>query len=153
MATANDEIPISTSDELMELLKSTYSDETLGNTYVLQNDIEIDTSELAATYSSTSNGAERAFKGILDGRDYTITILENEDGESSKPLFDHISGDLNSRVLAGVKNINLIFEGDVEGTTVASTLSYAEISNVDITFEKDIVFAESGNYSIAAGVF
>ena len=153
MATANDEFPISTSDELMELLKSTYSDETLGKTYVLQNDIEIDTSELAATYSSTSNGAERAFKGILDGRDHTITILENEDGESSKPLFDHISGDLNSRVLAGVKNINLIFEGDVEGTTVASTLSYAEISNVDITFEKNIVFAESGNYSIATGVF
>ena len=52
-----------------------------------------------------------------------------------------------------MKNLTLVFEGDVAGTTVASCLTYSNLENLDIRFQKDIVFAPAGEYAIAAGVF
>ena len=154
-----DTIEISTPGELMDILNTAPSEawDTSGKTYVLQSDIEIDTSGLSATYYSTDNSKTRNFMGVLDGGGHTITVVENADGEPSKPLFDRITG-TSENDYAGIKNLNVVFKGDVEGTTLASTLTCAQINDVKITFEKNIIFAEplygsSGQYAIATGVF
>jgi uncharacterized repeat protein (TIGR02543 family) len=142
---------ISTAEQLMAVLESDSSSDTYKKTYVLQNDITIDTSELETSYS-TGSGYARLFRGMLDGDGHTITVV-NEEGAAAKPLFDSIRGEKNN-YYAGVKNLNVVFKDNVAGTTIAAHTSYVRISDVDISFEKDIVFATNiSGYAIAAGVY
>ena len=141
-------VSISTSEELMSLLSSTSSDATAGISYVLDSDLTIDTSTLNTAFSASN--PSRVFRGLLDGNNHTITVSDAGD-TPSQPLFDFLQG--SSGQIAGVKNLTLVFEGNVAGSTVAGCLSYATLEQVDIIFHKDIVFAQSGDHSIATGVF
>ena len=142
-------IEITTAKQLMAVLESN-SSSTYGKTYVLQNDITIDTSGLETSYLA-GYGNKRLFHGILDGGGHTITVFNGE-GAAAKPLFDSISGEYGN--YAGVKNLKVVFKNDVAGTTIAAHTSYVRISDVDISFERDIVFAKnSSGYAIATGVY
>ena len=141
-------VPVSTPEDLMAVLSSTAADATAGVTYVLDCDLTIDTSALSTSFSS--GNPARTFRGILDGNGHTITVSDAGDAPS-QPLFDFLQG--SSGQSAGVKNLTLVFEGNVAGTTVAGCLTYATLEQVDILFQKDIVFARSGEYAIATGIF
>ena len=145
-----DTVTISTAEDLMTLLSTTAADAgaTVGVTYTLDADLSIDTSALETSFSA-SNSA-RTFRGVLDGNGHTVTVTDSGTAPS-QPLFDFLQGSYGQ--YAGVKNLTLVFEGDVAGTTVASCLTYSNLENLDIRFQKDIVFAPAGEYAIAAGVF
>lgn len=145
-----DTVTISTAEDLMTLLSTTAADAgaTVGVTYMLDADLSIDTSALETSFSA-SNSA-RTFRGVLDGNGHTVTVTDSGTAPS-QPLFDFLQGSYGQ--YAGVKNLTLVFEGDVAGTTVASCLTYSNLENLDIRFQKDIVFAPAGEYAIAAGVF
>ena len=152
-ALADDTVPISTADELMALLETTpaTAPSTRGKTYVLQNDITIDTSGLAVSYPTSTHNIARQFSGTLDGGGHTITVLDSGD-KPSQPIFDSLTGE--NANPAQVKNLNLHFQGNVSGTTVATHLSYVSMEHVDVTFDKDILFAAtSDGYALATGVF
>lgn len=156
-ASAADVVEIENADQLMDLLDTTANEaynKTYGKTFVLKNDITIDTSSLNTSYAIyQSAGHSRVFRGMLNGDGHTVTVL-NENGDAAKPLFDSIRGNGNDDYYAEVKNLKLVFKDNVAGTTVASHTSYARISNVDISFEKDIVFAQnSSGYAIATGLY
>lgn len=147
-------VEISTADQLMELLKTTYTDSysTQGKIYQLTTDLQIDTSALETSYSIDSGGSSRVFMGILDGNGHTVTVMEGA-SEPSQPLFDSLRGSSPTNH-AEVKNLKLVFKGNVAGTTVAAHTSYASITDVDIFFEKDIQFAHtSGGHAVATGVY
>ena len=154
-AFADGTVEISTAGELMAVLTTTSGDSynTLGKTYVLQNDITIDTSGLATSYANLQGaGHERVFQGVLDGNGHTVTVV-SDDGSPAKPLFDSLRGSGKDKY-AEVKNLKLIFKDDVAGTTIAAHTSYAKITDVDICFEKDIIFASNtAGYAIATGVY
>ena len=132
----------------MAVLSSTAADATAGVTYVLDCDLTIDTSALSTSFSS--GNPARTFRGILDGNRHTITVSDTGDAPS-QPLFDFLQG-VPAKAQES-KNLTLVFEGNVAGTTVAGCLTYATLEQVDILFQKDIVFARSGEYAIATGVF
>lgn len=140
---------ITSAEDLMAVLKMDKFSDTQGQIYTLMNDIEIDTSTLDTSFVSQQE--KRIFAGTLDGNDHTITVQEAEDGSPSKPLFDALCGTSGSQ-LAAVKNLKVVFKGNVYGTTIAASFGNAEISNVAIEFEKDIQFADSGSYAVATGV-
>lgn len=147
-------VEISTADQLMELLKTTYTDSysTQGKIYQLTADLQIDTSALETSYSIDSGGSSRVFMGVLDGNRHTVTVMEGASGPS-QPLFDSLRGS-SSNSRAEVKNLKLVFKGNVAGTTVAAHTSNASITDVDISFEKDIQFAHtSSGYAVATGVY
>ena len=151
-----DTVEISTADELLELLSTSYGEaynNTYGKTFVLTDDITIDTSGLPTSYASLqSAGHERVFMGVLDGNGHTVTVVSG-DGSPAKPLFDSLRGAGKDKY-AEVKNLKLIFKDDVAGTTIAAHTSYARITNVDISFEKDIIFASNtAGYAFATGVY
>ena len=140
---------ITSAEDLMAVLKMDKFSDTQGQIYTLMNDIEIDTSTLDTSFVSQQE--KRIFAGTLDGNGHTITVQEAEDGSPSKPLFDALCGTSDSQ-LAAVKNLKVVFKGNVYGTTIAASFGNAEISNVAIEFEKDIQFADSGSYAVATGV-
>lgn len=147
-----DAVEIGTADELMALLSGNNSSDTIGKTYLLTADMEIDTSELETGFLTSSRDYERQFSGTLDGGGHTITVSENTEGNLSQPLFDALIGQ--STQPAVIKNLTVEFEGNVAGTTIAATTSYATIEEVEIVFEKDIQFVHtSDNYAIATGVY
>ena len=152
---ADGTVEISTADELIAVLTTTSSNsyDTLGKTYVLQNDITIDTSRLETSYGRlNSSGHKRVFQGVLDGGGHTVTVV-SADGKAARPLFDSLRGS-STQQHAEVKNLKLVFKDDVAGTTIAAHTSYAKITDVDISFEKDIIFAVSpDDYAIATGVY
>lgn len=152
---ADGTVKISTADELIAVLTTTSSNsyDTLGKTYVLQNDITIDTSRLETSYGRlNSSGHKRVFQGVLDGGGHTVTVV-SADGKAARPLFDSLRGS-STQQHAEVKNLKLVFKDDVAGTTIAAHTSYAKITDVDISFEKDIIFAVSpDDYAIATGVY
>ena len=152
---ADGTVEISTADELIAVLTTTSSNsyDTLGKTYVLQNDITIDTSRLETSYGRlNSSGHKRVFQGVLDGGGHTVTVV-SADGKAARPLFDSLRGSCTQQH-AEVKNLKLVFKDDVAGTTIAAHTSYAKITDVDISFEKDIIFAVSpDDYAIATGVY
>ena len=152
---ADGTVAISTADELIAVLTTTSSNsyDTLGKTYVLQNDITIDTSRLETSYGRlNSSGHERVFQGVLDGGGHTVTVV-SADGKAARPLFDSLRGS-STQQHAEVKNLKLVFKDDVAGTTIAAHTSYAKITDVDISFEKDIIFAVSpDDHAIATGVY
>ena len=140
---------ITSAKDLMAVLKMDKFSDTQGQIYTLMNDIEIDTSTLDTSFVSQQE--KRIFAGTLDGNGHTITVQEAEGGSPSKPLFDALCGTSDSQ-LASVKNLKVVFKGNVYGTTIAASFGNAEISNVAIEFEKDIQFADSGSYAVATGV-
>ena len=151
-----DTVEISTAGELLELLSTSYGeayDNTYGKTFVLTDDITIDTSGLPTSYANLQGaGHERVFMGVLDGNSHTVTVV-SDDGSPAKPLFDSLRGSGKDKY-AEVKNLKLIFKDDVAGTTIAAHTSYARITNVDISFEKDIIFASNAaGYTFATGVY
>lgn len=153
-AADNNVVNIETADQLMDVLDTTVSEaynHTYGKTFVLQNDITIDTSNLPTSYTTGYNPS-RVFSGVLDGGGHTITVV-NATGADARPLFDSIQGSQGG-YYARVQNLNVVFKDNVAGTTIASHTSYVRISNVNISFEKDIVFAQnSSGYAIATGVY
>ena len=151
-----DTVEISTAGELLELLSTSYGEaynNTYGKTFVLTDDITIDTSGLPTSYANLQGaGHERVFMGVLDGNGHTVTVV-SDDGSPAKPLFDSLRGSGKDKY-AEVKNLKLIFKDDVAGTTIAAHTSYARITNVDISFEKDIIFASNAaGYTFATGVY
>lgn len=154
MAADNTVVEIDNADELMKVLATTPSDaysETYGKRFVLQDDITIDTSDLLTSYT-TEYAPSRKFQGVLDGNGHTITVV-SASGAEARPLFDSIEGSQGG-YYAGVQNLNVVFKDNVAGTTIASLTSYVRMSNVNISFEKDIVFAQnSSGYAIATGVY
>ena len=118
---------ITSAKDLMSVLKMDKSADTQGQIYTLMNDIEIDTSTLDTSFVSQQE--KRIFGGTRDGNDHTITVQEAEDGSPSKPLFDALCGTSGSQ-LAAVKNLKVVFKGNVYGTTIAASFGNAEISNV-----------------------
>lgn len=69
LASGGDTVEISTAEGLMELLSTSYGDcyeKTYGKTFVLTEDITIDTSELETSFNANS-APIRAFDGIFDG--------------------------------------------------------------------------------------
>ena len=146
---------IDSGEKLMEVLNtsSDQSGDTLGKIYVLEKDVTIDTSGLDTGFSTGGYGLFRKFRGVLDGNGHTITV-ESKQPLHSNPLFDCIEGNRGTKQSAGVRNLRLVFSGDVAGTTVAATAGYAKFENLSVTVNGDIVFAEdhTGQYAIATGL-
>lgn len=136
---------IQTADDLKTILKEGNISATRGKTFTLENDVEIDTSDLVATFSSNS---ERVFAGKLDGNGHTITVIDNENA-ISQPLFDRIEGDTSTH--AEVKNLTIIFEGDVSGATLTGSAAYADITDLKVFF-KNVRPARYGNKIMASGL-
>ena len=150
-------VEISTADELLELLATSYGeayDKTYGKTFVLTDDITIDTSELETSFNANADPV-RAFNGIFDGNGHTVTVAEAESGKPSMPLFERVGTNINLEQ-AYIKDLKLVFEGNVSGAPLAAVIGNAAVENVDIEFQKDILFSDAmsgGNYAAATGVF
>ena len=148
MAMANEEVSneesgvsggvtlIVSEDQLIELLNDTG---TQVGVYQLQSDFTINTNELR--HDTVTPGEEYSFNGVLDGGGYTITILgESGSVEGYAPLFDTLRG--------SVRNLNVVFEGDVRGTTIAYDIldEYDEkdisLSNICVTVKGSVLPAE-----------
>ena len=142
-------------EKLIEILNTAYGDAngTLGKIYELESDFTIDTSELDASFAVANDGLFRKFMGVLDGNGHTITV-ESTQQSPSNPLFDCIEGNRATQQNAGVRDLNLVFHGNVAGTTVAATAGYAKFENLSVTVNGDIVFAadHTGEYAIATGL-
>ena len=157
LASGGDTVEISTAEGLMELLSTSYGDcheKTYGKTFVLTEDITIDTSELETSFNA-NNAPIRAFDGIFDGGGHTVTVVEAESGEPSMPLFDWVGTNINNDQ-ASIRNLDLVFEGNVSGAPLAAVIGNGAVENVNIEFQKDILFAEAKsdfNYAAATGVF
>ena len=157
LASGGDTVEISTAEGLMELLSTSYGDcheKTYGKTFVLTEDITIDTSELETSFNANS-APIRAFDGIFDGGGHTVTVVEAESGEPSMPLFDWVGTNINNDQ-ACIRNLDLVFEGNVSGAPLAAVIGNGAVENVNIEFQKDILFAEAKsdfNYAAATGVF
>lgn len=157
LASGGDTVEISTAEGLMELLSTSYGDcykKTYGKTFVLTEDITIDTSELKTSFNA-NNAPIRAFDGIFDGDGHTVTVVEAESGEPSMPLFDWVGTNINNDQ-ASIRNLDLVFEGNVSGAPLAAVIGNGAVENVNIEFQKDILFAETKsdfNYAAATGVF
>lgn len=103
-----------------------------GKTYVLQNDITIDTSRLETSYGRlNSSGHKRVFQGVLDGGGHTVTVVSADARLQGPCLF---ASGRSPQQHAEVKNLKLVFKDDVAGTTIAAHTSYAKITDVDISF-------------------
>lgn len=149
---------ISTGEQLKEVLtakgienESWYQQGV--NEFHLIGDIEIDTSDFDTTYVNnvTSTINPRRFSGTLDGNGHTITVVDAGGEKSSQPLFDYIEGASSNRAV--IKNLNVVFNGDVSGTTVAAIVQNTDIDSVKITFKKDIELKKvDANYTIASGM-
>ena len=157
LASGGDTVEISTAEGLMELLSTSYGDcykKTYGKTFVLTEDITIDTSELETSFNANS-APIRAFDGIFDGGGHTVTVVEAESGEPSMPLFDWVGTNINNDQ-ASIRNLDLVFEGNVSGAPLAAVIGNGAVENVNIEFQKDILFANAmgtGYYAVASGVF
>ena len=157
LASGGDTVEISTAEGLMELLSTSYGDcykKTYGKTFVLTEDITIDTSELKTSFNANS-APIRAFDGIFDGGGHTVTVVEAESGEPSMPLFDWVGTNINNDQ-ACIRNLDLVFEGNVSGAPLAAVIGNGAVENVNIEFQKDILFANAmgtGYYAMASGVF
>ncbi|HIS15847.1 MAG TPA: hypothetical protein IAD40_05310, partial [Candidatus Scatomorpha merdavium] len=157
LASGGDTVEISTAEGLMELLFTSYGDcynKTYGKTFVLTEDITIDTSELKTSFNANS-APIRAFDGIFDGGGHTVTVVEAESGEPSMPLFDWVGTNINNDQ-ACIRNLDLVFEGNVSGAPLAAVIGNGAVENVNIEFQKDILFANAmgtGYYAVASGVF
>ena len=157
LASGGDTVEISTAEGLMELLSTSYGDcykKTYGKTFVLTEDITIDTNELETSFNANS-APIRAFDGIFDGGGHTVTVVEAESGEPSMPLFDWVGTNINNDQ-ACIRNLDLVFEGNVSGAPLAAVIGNGAVENVNIEFQKDILFAEAKsdfNYAAATGVF
>ena len=149
---ADDVIPISTMEDLLGVLSTSPSayHETVGKTYQLSTDIVVDTSSLETTFASDFQNSARVFGGVLDGNGYTITVKTESDA-LLHPLFDALQGKNDQP--AGVKDLTLVFEGDVEGTTIAALVSYVEIENVSISFPSVSFAYADDSTALATGVF
>lgn len=99
---------IETKEQLMNLLND---GGTLTGTYELAGDFTIDTNQLRK--GAARSGSGYTFNGTLDGKEHIITVKAEDPGNSDPlaPLFDTLRG--------SVSNLNVVFEGDVKGTTIA----------------------------------
>lgn len=152
--TLNNEIEpsITTPEQLLDLLAS--KRKTYGNTYTLANDITIDTSGLETSFSESYGSNIREFNGIFDGKGHTITVSANTEGKPSMPLFDRTKGSSSSS-RAKIQNLNVKFEGNVKGSTIAGVISDTDFENIEIKVNGNILFADMMNNraKIATGLF
>lgn len=149
------QIVLSTSEELLQILQDDGT-QTAGKTYILGDDLQIDTSSLETVFTAGATNAARKFRGVLDGQGHTITVTENGQA-TAQPLFDAIEG--TSQSSAAVRNLKIVFQGNVTGAALAAKVGKAELSNIEIRFEKDILFAplaeawQGRAAAVATGVF
>lgn len=133
--TANEEV-ITTEGQLLELLNDTGT--KTGN-YRLDDNFTIDTNNLRT--DALPEGQKYVFKGNLNGNGKTITVKAVDGG--SAPLFDTLRG--------SVHDLNVVFEGDVKGTTIAYDIGYEEedqklqLSDLSVTVKGDVLY-DDHNY-------
>ena len=154
---SDDIVTISTADDLMKILTATDSSETAGKTYVLENNITVDTSSLSASYTSVVKSDEsRVFSGNLNGNNHTITVAKSTDAVS-KPLFDAFrKANATTSVsslsdLPKIENLTVKFEGDVEGATLAANIYDVYVENINVEFN-NVLPATYDSKNYAAGL-
>lgn len=131
-----DEIHISTAEELLNVLDSTKTSETAGKTYVLQNDIVIDTSKLTTSFNTIKEYSSRVFSGTIDGNRCTLT-LRSQDESVLNPLFDHLIGTTDNH--AAIKNLSVLVDGHIQGATICTAFANVDVLNTSVTLNADVV--------------
>lgn len=134
-AHADETIQINTAEELLNVLGATNKSDTEGRTYELQSNITVDTSKLDTAFCRDEDHGTRIFAGSINGNSKKVTIKSN--GVSAlNPLFDHLTGTSDNH--AEIKDLTILVDGDIQGTTICTAFANVDISNVNVILNANV---------------
>lgn len=143
---------ISTAEHFYWLLENCKDESTTNffkdkNIVVVAN-ITVDGDKLPNMDISTSNGVYNTyFAGKIDGRNFTITI--NNGTRTLGSIFSNVIGTENTT--ASIKDIKFVLNGDVNYFSFANEIRYANVNNVTVTVNGDVLPSVTGGDAYVSG--